>query len=60
MKSIARKAGAAQKVTPKKHRNSFATYSLENGIDLRYIQLMMGHASSIITEIYTRMTKKGF
>ncbi|MDP2235403.1 MAG: tyrosine-type recombinase/integrase [Bacteroidales bacterium] len=60
VKSIARKAGVVQKVTPKTLRHSFATHSLGNGIDLRYMQGIMGHASSIITGIYTRITKKGF
>ena len=60
VKSIARKAGVAQKVTPKTLRHTFATHSLENGIDLRYIQSMMGHASSKTTEIYTHITTKGF
>jgi site-specific recombinase XerD len=60
VKSIAIKAGIAQKVTPKTLRHTFATHSLENGIDLRYIQSMMGHASSKTTEIYTHITTKGF
>ena len=60
VKSIARKAGVAKKVTPKTLRHTFATHSLENGIDLRYIQSMMGHASSKTTEIYTHITTKGF
>lgn len=60
VQGIARKAGIAQKVTPKTLRHTFATHSLENGVDLRYIQSMMGHASSKTTEIYTHITTKGF
>jgi len=60
VKGIAGKAGVAQKVTPKTLRHTFATHSLENGVDLRYIQSMMGHASSKTTEIYTHITTKGF
>ncbi|MDP3463878.1 MAG: site-specific integrase [Bacteroidales bacterium] len=60
VKSIARKAGVTQNVTPKTLRHTFATHSLENGVDLRYIQSMMGHASSKTTEIYTHITTKGF
>ncbi|MBI4977319.1 MAG: tyrosine-type recombinase/integrase [Spirochaetes bacterium] len=45
-------------VTVHSLRHSFAAHMLENGVDLRYIQEILGHASSKTTEIYTHVAKK--
>jgi site-specific recombinase XerD len=52
---LASRAGVTRRVTPHMLRHSAATELLEAGVDIRYVQRLLGHASLSTTEIYTHV-----
>ena len=58
IKELAVKIDLNKTISPHTFRHSFATHLLENGADLRSIQLMLGHESITTTEIYVHLDRK--
>ena len=57
LRQHAARAGIESRLTPHMLRHSVATLSLEEGVDIRYIQSLLGHTSIMTTQIYTAVTE---
>ncbi|MCB9202056.1 MAG: site-specific tyrosine recombinase XerD [Flavobacteriales bacterium] len=58
IKNLVEKCGIEKSVSPHTFRHSYATHLLQNGADIRYIQLLLGHESITTTEVYTHINDK--
>ena len=55
LRRYVQKLGISKNVTPHTFRHTFATLLLEENVDIRYIQNMLGHSTISTTQVYTHV-----
>lgn len=58
VKNTSKSVGIQKHITPHVFRHSLATLLLENDVDIKYIQSILGHSSIMTTQIYTHVNRK--
>lgn len=58
IENYAKKSGINKELTPHVFRHTFATELLNSGVDIRYVQELLGHSTIATTQIYTHISKK--
>ncbi|MES2389405.1 MAG: tyrosine-type recombinase/integrase [Bacteroidota bacterium] len=58
VRNLASNAQIGKRVTPHVFRHTFATLLLENDVDIKYIQSLLGHSSIMTTQIYTQVNRE--
>jgi integrase/recombinase XerD len=56
LRRLAKEAGIERRVTPHMLRHTAATLLIETGVDIRFVQRLLGHSSIATTEIYTHVS----
>lgn len=56
IRKLGRSAGVSRRVTPHMFRHSTATLLIESGVDIRFIQRLLGHQSIATTQLYTHVS----